>query len=62
MRDRTEPVPKACFRRIISVCPWGGKEFAMFRMHKKTKQRVSAVIVLILVAAMLISTVTYLLY
>lgn len=35
----------------------------MFRMnHKKTKQRISAVIVIILVFAMLISTVTYLLY
>lgn len=35
----------------------------MFRMnHKKTKQRVSAVIVIILVLAMLISTVTYLIY
>lgn len=41
----------------------GSQEYAMFNMNnKKTTQRISAAIVILLVLAMVASTVTYLIY
>lgn len=47
----------------VGACLPGSQEHAMFnRNRRKTNQRISAVIVIILVIAMLISTVSYLTY